>query len=211
MAKIKCGILSRTTGKVGGVVGGSWKGINYIREHVNPANPQTAAQQSQRARMRNAVKLIKPAIATVLNVYVDPLTRRMSGFNRFIKTNINRVPPDGGMANIILTEGKLSPVEVSAIERQDQTTAIINVYVPYTPDAHPTDKVYGVVRDKITGAWYFGAREVNINGEDYVFINVPIAAAANDNNFNAWAWRVRRNGETLVDVSTSVASTITGI
>ena len=211
MAKIKCGILSRTTGKVGGVVGGSWKGINYIREHVNPANPQTAAQQSQRARMRNAVKLIKPVIAAVLNVYLDPLTRRMSGFNRFIKTNINRIPANGGMANIILTQGNLPPVEVNAIERDNPTTVSVMVYLPPNPNARPTDMVYAVARSKLTGAWYYGIEEVAATDEENVFVKIPVPENVNDETLSAWAWRIRRDGGKLVDVSTSIASTITGI
>ena len=44
MAKIKAGILSKVSGKVAGVVGGTWKGTNYLRELVKPANPNTPLQ-----------------------------------------------------------------------------------------------------------------------------------------------------------------------
>ena len=211
MVKIKCGILSRTTGKVGGVVGGSWKGINYIREHVTPANPQTAAQQGQRAKMRMAVKLVKPVVSTILNVYVDPLVRRMSGFNRFIKTNINRIPANGGMANIILTQGNLPKVEVNAIERETTNTVAITALIPTHPDARPTDLVYGVARDDITGGWYFGKEEVPTMNEENVMISMNVPPSVNSSNLAVWVWRVRRDGRKLVDVSTSIASTITGI
>ena len=49
MGKISQGILGGFSGKVGNVIGGNWKGINYMR--VKPssvANSQTEGQMVQR-------------------------------------------------------------------------------------------------------------------------------------------------------------------
>jgi hypothetical protein len=51
MGTIKQGILGGFSGKVGTVIGASWKGINYMRsipQHVK--NPRTAGQVSQRSK-----------------------------------------------------------------------------------------------------------------------------------------------------------------
>ncbi len=49
MGKISQGILGGLSGKVGNIVGGSWKGIDYIRiKPSSVANPRTEGQVNQR-------------------------------------------------------------------------------------------------------------------------------------------------------------------
>ena len=49
MGKISQGILGGLSGKVGNVIGGSWKGINYLRiKPASVANPRTEGQVNQR-------------------------------------------------------------------------------------------------------------------------------------------------------------------
>ena len=51
MGTIKQGILGGFNGKVGTVIGASWKGITYMRGiAASNSNPQTEAQLDQRAR-----------------------------------------------------------------------------------------------------------------------------------------------------------------
>ena len=48
MGKIAQGILGGLSGKVGNVIGGSWKGIDYIRiKPSSVANPRTVGQVNQ--------------------------------------------------------------------------------------------------------------------------------------------------------------------
>lgn len=52
MGKIKNGILGAFSGKVGNVVGASWKGIDYMRSLPNPSSkPRTDAQKAQTSKM----------------------------------------------------------------------------------------------------------------------------------------------------------------
>ena len=61
MGTIKQGILGGFSGKVGSVVGGSWKGISYMRSQAqNIKNPRTEAQVSQRAKFALALSFLKP-------------------------------------------------------------------------------------------------------------------------------------------------------
>jgi hypothetical protein len=89
MGKIKQGILGNVSGKVGNVIGGSWKGIGTVR--IMPSsvsNPQTAGQVEQRARMSGCVAFAQ----SLLSIWIKPLWDRFavkqSGFNAFIQSNI---------------------------------------------------------------------------------------------------------------------------
>lgn len=90
MAKIKAGILSKVSGKVAGVVGGTWKGTNYLRELVKPANPNTPLQQEQRGKMSFVVKAARQLVGDVLNPYLNKFCKTMSGYNWFCKENISK-------------------------------------------------------------------------------------------------------------------------
>jgi len=78
-----------------------WKGLNYVRLRVDPANPQTASQTSQRNTLAAAVSCWKNLTS------VDAVSKsswdvsasgtHMSGFNRFtsvfIRTNTQKTTP----------------------------------------------------------------------------------------------------------------------
>jgi hypothetical protein len=107
MAKLPAGILSPPSGKVGNVVGASWKGIDYIREYVIPANPQTALQIAERDKFADLVDLAKVVLGSVLQVFWDPFLRKVSGWAHFI--GINRKLYAGGddYSTIKMSEGTL--------------------------------------------------------------------------------------------------------
>ncbi len=51
MGRINQGILGGFSGKVGNVVGGNWKGIDYMRvKPASVANPKTVGQVNQRTK-----------------------------------------------------------------------------------------------------------------------------------------------------------------
>ena len=61
MGKISQGILGGLSGKVGNVIGGSWKGIDYLR--VKPssvANPRTPGQVNQRNKFSATIEFLQP-------------------------------------------------------------------------------------------------------------------------------------------------------
>ena len=61
MGTIKKGILGGFSGKVGTVVGASWKGISYMRSLPQKVrNPRTDAQRSQRTKFAVTLKFLKP-------------------------------------------------------------------------------------------------------------------------------------------------------
>lgn len=85
---ISMGLLGSVRKKVGPVVSATWKGINYLRSYVIPANPNTPNQQIQRSRMRSIVDIARQLLPSVLQPYWDPFAVKMSGYNYFVSQNI---------------------------------------------------------------------------------------------------------------------------
>jgi hypothetical protein len=61
MGKIAQGILGGLSGKVGNIIGGSWKGIDYIRiKPSSVANPRTEGQVNQRNKFSATLGYLQP-------------------------------------------------------------------------------------------------------------------------------------------------------
>ena len=60
MGKIKQGAFGGFTGKVGNLVGCTWKGIPYMRTRpANMTNPRTEKQQGQRSKFQVALNFLR--------------------------------------------------------------------------------------------------------------------------------------------------------
>jgi hypothetical protein len=115
MAKVQGGLLGSFRGKVGGLVGLSWKGMQTVRGFVKPANPNTDGQKAQRGVFKQCSLLAISLLGPVLQPYMDPFIRGMSAFNWFIKKNISLFPSPIDYSKLILTEGQLFPAPITAI------------------------------------------------------------------------------------------------
>jgi len=124
MAKLLNGILGPLNGKVGGVVAATWKGINYVRGYVIPANPQTTDQTTNRTKFGLIVAKAKQILGSILQVYWDPLVSGMSGFNKFVSTNALLMDPDFDYTVMKVAEGNLEGQEIDAINYATGTGAI---------------------------------------------------------------------------------------
>lgn len=107
MGKIPGGILGKVQGKVGGVIGQSWKGIGYIRSYFIPANPQTAGQQSQRSKMTICVYVARLILSTVIQPFWNPFASGKSGYNDFVAHNIKLVDDSTDFVSLEITNGPL--------------------------------------------------------------------------------------------------------
>ena len=64
MGRIRKGILGGFSGKVGTVVGSSWKGIAYMRSlPLKVKNPRTQPQRMQRSKFALSLSLLQPMTA----------------------------------------------------------------------------------------------------------------------------------------------------
>lgn len=154
MGKIPAGILGRVSGKVGDVVGASWKGIAYIRQYVIPANPNTAAQQAERTLFGDLVWMAKATLGPVLQIFWDPFLRANSGWAHFI--GLNR--------KLYLTQDDYSTIQLASgtLEGQVITTAVYtgaDVAVVWDPqtfgNGDAADKACCFIYDKVNKVGFF--------------------------------------------------------
>lgn len=81
MGTIKQGILGGFSGKVGSVIGGSWKGISYMRSQAQSVkNPQTTGQVNQRTKFAIALAFLKP-ITEAIRVGFKLYAQKQTAFN----------------------------------------------------------------------------------------------------------------------------------
>lgn len=82
-------LLTSLAGKAGDVVAASWKGIQYFRARVIPANPQSVDQTTQRGYFTRVVSYYHDLEAQVTDYLKTLVTGlQMSGFNAFVKRNV---------------------------------------------------------------------------------------------------------------------------
>lgn len=201
MAKLRSGILGNIRGKVAGVVGGQWKNINYVREYVKPANPNTVAQQTQRTKMSDAVAFCKSLVGPVFNAYTDVFQKAMSGFNRFIKTNIAFFDGDVDYSEIVVTAGKLHvPGTVSAVYYVAGELLEMIFDESLGNNGLLTDKIYCAVYHEPTGIWYFPPAEVN---RDASTVEIVVPNGLTSEDFHCYLWAIAYNGSIVTSLSNS--------
>ncbi len=81
MGAISKGILGPFSGTVGTVIGGSWKGISYMRSQPTPKKNRVPSpkQLDQQARFATVVEFLRPMTQLVAVGFKTPL--QMTGFN----------------------------------------------------------------------------------------------------------------------------------
>jgi len=101
MAKLSSGILGGISGTVGNVVGGRWRGIDYIRSKpANVKNPNTEAQQAQRKRFKLVIAFLK-RIRPLIRAGFRNGARNQTFFNRAMSVNL-REAVSGAFPNLEL-------------------------------------------------------------------------------------------------------------
>ncbi len=116
MGKIKQGILGGFSGKVGTVIGSSWKGISYMKgrsQHVN--NPRTEGQLDQRNKFVLALTFLQPVVPYIRIGYktqADKQTEFNAAMSYIIKNAITGSSPDYSLnySAILVSRGSLTQV-----------------------------------------------------------------------------------------------------
>lgn len=150
MAILKQGILGGVKGKVGSVVGSSWKGIATLRSlPLSVTNPRTAAQVGNRTRFSDVVALATILLSAVIKPLNDRFASGMSGYNLFVQRSRDCFTSAGIFvpANLILSRGKLGATEIDSVSADEDddfvdvrfSSALSNGY------QSGTDKAYAVV------------------------------------------------------------------
>lgn len=122
MGTIKQGILGGFSGKVGTVIGGSWKGISYMRGQAqNIKNPRTDGQMSQRAKFALALGFLKPItnlVRTGFKLYQHRQTAFNAAMSYTLANAISGAYPDYTLqfATALVSKGNLTPAANATAE-----------------------------------------------------------------------------------------------
>jgi len=180
MGVILQGILGGFSGKVGPVVGGKWKDVDYMRSYVVPANPNTTSQQTVRAKFAKLVLTARSLLPAVLQPYWDSFYSNMSGFNAWISQNYAGATSAGILdQDAVMTTGTLEPtLEVSCI----YDTATGNTSSTYDSsingNGENSDKSISIVYDKSTGLTYTNIDNVTrADGADAMSLPTGLTAS----------------------------------
>jgi len=149
MARLIQGILGGISGKIGNVVGSSWKGIAIIKSKpLSVANPRTSGQIAQREKMSAVVAFAKVILASVIKPLWDRFAQQQSGYNAFVSENIDlftETLPDP-LGALVISKGKMTAVTPSSVSGAPLTDIVTINYPTNLPDslALATDIAYVV-------------------------------------------------------------------
>ena len=122
MGKINQGILGGFSGKVGTVVGSTWKSINYMRAlAVSVHNPNTVKQQCQRGRFRTAAhfcKAAKPFIQNGFREYASKQTPVNAAMSYLLRYAVEGCAEEASLdfEKVRVSQGSLTAVADAAVE-----------------------------------------------------------------------------------------------
>ena len=162
-------------GRLGGMVGAAWKGIDYVRKMVIPFNPKSTAQTETRTVFAGLVAFGRRIVTTTLNPYMKPKPKKMSPFNKFI--SINQPMIDAGTfayADLKTAKGSLfQPPTVALDAGDDQSTRNVTWSNALQGEATDQDKIIIVLYNEDQDIYGFSddttrsdqAKNMSLGGE----------------------------------------------
>ncbi|MFI1743247.1 DUF6266 family protein [Thalassobellus sediminis] len=125
MGKIAQGILGGLSGKVGNVIGGSWKGIDYLRiKPTSVSNPRTAGQVNQRNKFTVTLEYLQPNLAFIQKGYKNYAIKKTefnAAMSYVLNNAITGIEPD---FNVDYSKALLSRGNLSGVLNPDNNLAI---------------------------------------------------------------------------------------
>jgi Family of unknown function (DUF6266) len=167
------GILGKFSGKVGAVVGSSWKGVWVMRgrSDVRKGKPNPALQQQQ-AKFALMVKFLQP-LSLLLNDTHDSLPAEMTGFNNAVSENLRNaitgVYPALAIdySKVVLSKGALQ--NVSAVSAA--STVAGKLSFTWTDNSNgktlPTDTAFVAVYNADLNRWIYFEQAAPRNAGTY--------------------------------------------
>ncbi len=125
MGTIKKGILGGFSGKVGTVVGASWKGISYMRSLPQKVkNPRTDGQMSQRTKFALTLGVLKPMTAllrTGWKLYANRQTPFNAAMSYTLANAITGAYPDYEIdpAKVLASRGALTTAANASVKSEN--------------------------------------------------------------------------------------------
>lgn len=202
MAKLVGGPLGSYRGKAGGTIGTSWKGIPVVKAMpLSVANPDTVGQQNQRGKFAQCVAVARLLLSDLITPYWNPFAKRMSGYNAFIKQNIDCFDKDGLVSpdEFFATRGILKGVEGLNATYSSNPRGICIEFDDNSGegDALETDLIAMLYWNKEKNYWrYFTA---NSRGDGISLIEDNNLQTGN--HIHVWVWFYRSDMSKISDSS----------
>lgn len=180
MGVIKRGILGGFSGKVAGVVGGSWKGIAVMKAlPLSVANPKTADQMAQRNKFSQCVKAASKLLVDVCKGYWDRSAQFMSGYNAFTKQNIDNFDASGvsNLAGLVMSPGSLPETVISSTVL---TAGLTTITVNWVDDSGQGEKLDSDIPTVVVyhedGNIFF-SKESAVEDRTAELVSIPVSPA----------------------------------
>lgn len=128
MGKIKQGLFGGFSGRIGNLIGSSWKGTAVVKTRpLSVAYPGTAAQVSQTSSMAAIVAFVKPFVSQWIKPLWDRFASGQSGYNAFVSTNIGNwvngtlTTPE----SLVLCKGSLLAQPIASVTESPADTVTV--------------------------------------------------------------------------------------
>ena len=181
MGTIKQGILGGFNGKVGTVVGSSWKGTAYMRgraQHIK--NPRTAGQIYQRNAMKAIALALRP-IASILSITFKNSAQKMSGYNKAVSINYKEAVENvGGVptvnySKLILSKGNIRPFDYLNIDDMSENGRYYLSVINSDNSQVDYEGLIFFIYDPTEDTWFTGIIKQHFHtGETLEFTGVPL-------------------------------------
>tara|TARA_Y100001951_G_C11236729_1_gene237905 strand:- start:173 stop:826 length:654 start_codon:yes stop_codon:yes gene_type:complete len=214
MAKLTAPLLSMgAKGQIGkAMVIANWKGVDYARQYVKPANPRTVAQQSNRTRfalLREMYKLSPAVLLAPWKSFVEG--RPLNAANKYVGENNRLLNGEVDMQNFIGSpgaKGGIPPESIAAAPNGTAAELEVTVEVPADipegwtvtgvaaaafPDQDPTGIFAGPLR----------AGQVAAPGDTVTLDGLPNALCV----ATGWVIYTKANGDTAYSVALTTTAT----
>lgn len=167
MGKIKKGILGGFNGRVGNVIGGSWKGVAYMRSEAQSIkNPRTDKQQDNRTLFGEVSDLFSKAKPIIDLGFAGEATKK-SAFNAAVQENMKSLVEQGAgfeIQYLTFAKGNLEPLAGGTVSLSGSVvTATFNRFVQV--DYVTNVKVVFVVDGAFAGAPFVASVDGTIVSE----------------------------------------------
>lgn len=152
MGKIKQGVYGSVSGKIGNLIGATWRGIDYLR--IMPAsvhNPRTPAQTNQRAKFLLALRFIQPLLGFIkigYKGYAVGMSAYNAAMSHLLKNAVIGEYPDVEIAfsQVLVSRGTLRGVAaVTATSPEARKIVVTWEDNSELDEANPSDNAMLVV------------------------------------------------------------------
>lgn len=158
MAIIKKKVLGQFTGTIADIIGSSWKGKSVVRSKpVSVANPRSDIQSTSRRQFKALALMGRDALSGFIKPLWDRGSKGMSGYNRFIQTNIALFDANEDLphADMVASRGIMLPPEIDLVSSVAPGILQVEINQVNDPKGTASDQLYALVLDATTSEVLF--------------------------------------------------------